>query len=321
MVNHYETLGIPNDANESEIKKAYRKLSLMYHPDRNQSEEAKEKIQQINHAYEILSDSQSKQRYDHELKYDANNIPNGFPMNGEDMSDINNFFNMMFNGNGGFPGFGNMHPMHGGGPNIHEIHTMHGMPGMPNIRIIHSGNVFNMAKPEPIIKKIQITLEQSYHGCNLPVEIERSIFVNNVKSIEKETIYINIQQGVDDNEQILVHEKGNIINNNIGEVKIIIQVVNDTGFQRNGLDLIYNKKVSLKESLCGFTFDMVHLNGKKLCLNNISNPTVIKPNFKKVVASMGMIRDNSIGNMIIHFDVEFPDILTPEQISVISSIL
>ena len=63
------------------------------------------------------------------------------------------------------------------------------------------------------------------------------------------------------------------------------------------------------------------MNGKKLCINNINNPTVIKPNFNKVIPSMGMIRDNSTGNMIIHFDVEFPDVLTVDQISAISKIL
>ena len=68
---HYETLGVSKDASESEIKKAYRSLSLQYHPDRNPSPDAKAKFQEINDAYETLSDAEKKQQYDNEL----NGIP------------------------------------------------------------------------------------------------------------------------------------------------------------------------------------------------------------------------------------------------------
>ena len=316
MPNYYEILGVSKDANESEIKKAYRQLSLKYHPDRNASEEAKEKIQQVNQAYEVLSDHTAKQQYDAEQAFGGGGGrghpfgPGGHPFgNMEEFGDIQNMFNMMFGGGGG-GGFPGMPP------------GMHGMHGMPGIRIFHNGQMFHQVhKPEPLVKHIQMTLEQSYHGCNIPVEIERWIIANNMKSVEKETLYLNIQQGIDDNEQLTIQDKGNVINDTKGEVKIIIQITNDTQFVRNGLDLIFNKTVSLKECLCGFTFELNHLNGKKLCINNINNPTVIKPNFNKVIPSMGMIRDNSTGNMIIHFDVEFPDVLTVDQISAISKIL
>lgn len=319
MPNYYEILGVSKDASESEIKKAYRQLSLKYHPDRNSSEEAKEKIQHINQAYEVLSDHTAKQQYDAEQTFGGGR---GHPFgsgghhfgNMEEFGDIQNVFNMMFGGGGGgFPGMP---------PGMHGMPGMQGMPGMPGIRIFHNGQMFHQVhKPEPLVKHVQMTLEQSYHGCNIPVEIERWVIANNMKSTEKETLYINIQQGIDDNEQLTIQDKGNVINDIKGEVKIIIQITNETQFVRTGLDLIFNKTVSLKECLCGFTFELNHLNGKKLCINNINNPTVIKPNFSKVIQSMGMIRDNSIGNMIIRFDVEFPDVLTPDQISEISKIL
>ena len=59
MKDHYNVLGINENAQESEIKKAYRSLSLKYHPDRNSSQEAKEKMTEINEAFEVLGDSQS----------------------------------------------------------------------------------------------------------------------------------------------------------------------------------------------------------------------------------------------------------------------
>jgi DnaJ-class molecular chaperone len=176
-------------------------------------------------------------------------------------------------------------------------------------------------KPEPIVQQIQLSLEQAYHGCNMPIEIERWIISNNVKVFEKETLYISIHAGIDDKEQLTIAEKGNVIGESKGEIKLIIQIINDTHFRRNGLDLIYVKSITLKECLCGFSFEMIHLNGKKLCINNLNNPTVIKPNFNKVIQSMGMVRENSVGNMIINFEIHFPDIITPEQIAILANVL
>ena len=61
---YYEVLGVAKGASEGEIKKAYRKLALEWHPDRNKSSEAEEKFKKINEAYEILSDAKKKQAYD-----------------------------------------------------------------------------------------------------------------------------------------------------------------------------------------------------------------------------------------------------------------
>ena len=69
MTNHYETLGVSNEATDIEIKKAYRSLSLKYHPDRNNnSEEATAKFQKINEAYETLSDENKRMQYNMELE-------------------------------------------------------------------------------------------------------------------------------------------------------------------------------------------------------------------------------------------------------------
>jgi DnaJ-class molecular chaperone len=214
-------------------------------------------------------------------------------------------------GGGGFPGMG----------------PMGGFPGMggPNIRVFHNGVQVNpqmfVQKPEPLNKTVHIDLQTAYLGMKMPLEIERAIIKNGIQSSELETIYIDIPQGIDNNETIQINDKGHIVNDVKGDIRISVQISNNTQFHRNGLDLIYKKKVSLKESLCGFIFEMSHLNGKKICLNNTSHPTVIKPNYKKVVPNMGMIRDGSTGNMILEFEVEFPDTLTAEQITGLLEIL
>jgi len=64
MKNYYEVLGVLKNATDDEIKKAYRKSALKYHPDRNKAKDATEKFKEISHAYEILSDTKKRQAYD-----------------------------------------------------------------------------------------------------------------------------------------------------------------------------------------------------------------------------------------------------------------
>ena len=71
---YYETLGVNRNASEEDLKKAYRRLAMKYHPDRNPSPEAEEKFKQINEAYEVLSDPKKKQMYD---TYGADAVNNG----------------------------------------------------------------------------------------------------------------------------------------------------------------------------------------------------------------------------------------------------
>jgi DnaJ family protein B protein 4 len=100
----------------------------------------------------------------------------------------------------------------------------------------------------------------------------------------------------------------------------MVVVKNDTEFARNGQDLVFKKRLSLKEALCGFTFQIAHLNGKTIGINNTT--TIIPPGAKKVINTMGMHRDGqSPGNLIIEFEVEFPTTLTPEQKSGIATLL
>lgn len=327
MPNFYDVLGVSSDADDTEIKKAYRKLSLLHHPDRNQDSDTTEKFQEINEAFDTLSDPGKKNEYDMQLKF--GNGPQGFHNMDHDMSDINNIFNMMFGGGGGggFPG------MPGGG-------GFGGMPGgvsfggMPGVRIFHSGGggghgvnfhtemFHSFNRPEPINQSIEITLEQSYHGCAVQINIDRINVLNNIQSTENEVFTLNIPKGIDNNEIIVIREKGHNINNQVkGEVRIKVNVKNSTEITRQGMDLHLSKKITLKESLCGFTFEFDHLNGKRICMNNNTGNNVIKPGSKKVINGLGMMKDETVGNMIIEFDVKFPDTMTDEQKESLRTIL
>ena len=113
----------------------------------------------------------------------------------------------------------------------------------------------------------------------------------------------------------------NIVNeNNKGDVKIFVTLKNETEFTRSGLDLIYNKVITLKEALCGFTFDINYVDGRTFKINN-NNGIVITPNYKKLIPKMGMRREDHQGNLIIQFTVTFPETLTKEQIESIKEII
>jgi len=319
----YEILGLSKDASAQEIKKAYRALSLEFHPDRNHDPTAQSKFQEISSAYEILGDSDKKMQYDNEQSggHQIGNMA--------DAGDIGNLFNMLFGLGGGGHGMppGMMHMGHGMSPGMMHMHSMGpGMgPGMgPNIRIFHNGQMFHPPpqKPQPIQKTIQITLEQCYTGCSVPIEIERWIFKSDIKCSELETIYLTVPAGIDENECIMITGKGNALNDEIkGDIKVGIQVINNSEFTRQGMDLYHKKSVSLKDALCGFSFELKHLNGKTFCLNNNTNHTIIRPNFKKTIPNLGMNRENTKGSLIIEFDVQFPESLTTEQIEGLKPLL
>jgi DnaJ-class molecular chaperone len=307
-VNFYNTLGVSENATKDEIKKAYRRMQMTYHPDKNQgSQEAVNMTQKINEAYETLSDDEKKQEYD--MMRNNPFLNQGLHTHRSEDIPLNDIFNMMF------------------GANPFSMPGMPGMPGMPpgaKIHIFHGGPMnFQQAmnKPIPIMKSLQINMEHVLNGASLPLEIERWILQPGSKVIEKETIYVDIPQGIDDNEMIILRDRGNVISEQCkGDIKINILIQNNTAFKRAGLDLILDKTITLKEALCGFSFELNYINGKSYTMNN-NKGSIIPPEYKKVYPEMGLKRGEHKGNMIINFHVDFPTVLTTEQIDKLIDIL
>jgi DnaJ-class molecular chaperone len=274
MTNHYKLLEVNEDASQDDIKKAYRKLSMKWHPDKNlNNSEAEEKFKNLNEVYSILSNPSKRKEYDASIN--GNNIQNIFSM----------FMSKENEGN---------------------------IPGMGNQNFFSVNNIFNkLSKPSPIIVNLTISFDEAYNGTTKNFHINRYNIINNVKESEEEIIYVNIPQGIDDKEIIVLPGKGNTINNTIkGDIKIFVKIDNNTNFSRNGLDLSITLDISLKESLCGFNIDFTHINNVKYCISSFpknNNPiNVINNNTIKTLFGKGMIRDNIKGNLYIHFNVIFP---------------
>jgi len=309
----YDILGVSKTATQEEIKKAYRKLSLQFHPDRNNnSQESTDKYQEINSAYDVLGSEQDRANYDRQRG--SNVFSQGFGPGHVEVNpaDIFNFLNKnIFEQMGQHMSMGpmhmNMHGMNLGGINLGDL----AMDGIKN----------KLMKPTPIIKTEEINLSKAYNGCKIPITIKRWVVENNVKKEETETVYLQIPKGVDDNEIIILRGKGNALSqNNIGDVKVFIKIINDTGFIRNGLDLILNKNISLKEALCGFSFDLKYIDGRVFKITNGSGH-IVTHNYTKIINNMGLTRDAHVGNLLINFTVDFPNELSAEQIESLSKIL
>mgnify|MGYP001410038139 CR=1 FL=1 len=313
MKDFYKILEVNNNATQDEIKKSYRKLSLIHHPDKSKDGNSS-KFQEISEAYETLGDIDKKKEYDVSRNNPfigrtnmSGGMSNGMPPGMQPgMNDMNDIFKMFF---------GNQMP--------HGIHSM-GDENPINIRMFRNGHPINtdaLNKPTPIIKTLVISLEQAYNGDNVPITIERWLFEHDIRKIETETLYIQLMKGIDDKEIIILREKGNVLKNDLkGDVKIIINIQNSSIFKRTGLNLYIEKEISLKESLCGFEFIINHISGKQLRYNNEpGNP--MKDGLIKSISGYGMERENNKGDLHIKFIVKYPEILTSDQIDGIKNIL
>jgi len=317
---YYEILEIDKNSTEDEIKKAYRRLSLLYHPDRNTSPEATEKIREINTAYETLGDKEARRRYDNQLSNKGNifefssfGTPNGNNDNPNQM-----FFHTNFGSGGEHIDFANI-------DNIFETVFGIGRGGGINPEFFNNHIHQQLNKPLPIVVNTEITMTQSYNGCIIPIQINKLDIVNGKQIRNIETVYVTIPEGIDNNEVIIIREKGNeTANGTKGDVKVFITIKKDDTnphellFERQGLNLIIKKEISLKEALCGFSFNIKHINGSSYC---IKNTNIVLPGQKVAISNLGIKRDGNIGNLMIDYTIIFPSSLDNDKKELITNIL
>jgi DnaJ-class molecular chaperone len=318
--NFYKVLGVDEKASKEDIKKSYRTLQMKYHPDRNNnSQEANIMTQKLNEAYETLGDDEKREEYDMTRN-------NPFLKGGSNMDmPMDDIINMMFGGMGGMNmgGFPGMQMGGFPGMQMRGMHSMGGLPPGTKIHFFQGGNPMNfqqMQKPTAILKNINIKISQVLTGANIPLEIERWIMEQGMKVFETETIYVTITKGIDDGELILLKDKGNVLNETCkGDIKIFVKIENDSIFKRVGLDLVLEKSINLKDALCGFSFEITYINGKSYTLNNNAG-NIIPHGFRKIIPNMGLERENHKGNMIIEFNVQFPEKLSESVIASLKKI-
>jgi curved DNA-binding protein len=292
----YNLLNITSNATKDEINKAYKKMALKCHPDRNlnNKEEAEEEFKKITHAYEILSNEEERKFYDKYGKtrkdYEEENKQN---MN---MDDI---LNGMFGGMKGFGGFGGMS----------------GFGGMPQM-----SRGFINVQPD-IVKQIQIELVDIYNGKKVNIQYTKMTInlINNIKKQENLVYNLNLEIGFDPRQKIVLQGLGNditMVNNNQikGNLIIELQIVKPKNYNIKGntLDLYSTQKISLVQSLCGLEMSIKKPNDTKI---KIYYDNVIQPNKFYKIKNAGIPYINNLTNKLdyhdlyISFEIIYPDTL------------
>ena len=283
---YLKILNIDDDSDIETIKKAYRKLSIKYHPSLTDNTTI-EMYNNITNAYKYLIDNYNS-KFISNKNCESDEINIGICRNNTIIKRSNDSSEFNYNIDKNQIDYNNY-------------------------------NNYNKYKDDINII-LDITYEQSFCGANIPIIINRFIVNNNFIKTEKETLYIEIPNGIDDNEIIILKNKGNNFNNNISDVKISTNVLKHDIFTRNGLDIVYNAKISFKESLTGFNFVLKHLNGKYYKIINTKGE-IIHNKTTKTLYKLGFSRDNFYGNLVIIFDIEYPKSLSPNIIEKLYEIL
>ena len=167
---------------------------------------------------------------------------------------------------------------------------------------------------------IAISLSDAFNGTTQrPVHIQ---YEDELHAIQSETILINVPPAIPNGHKMNIPSRGNVIPNSGGRrgtLHLEISIEEHPQFRREGdADLVVEHRVSLKDALCGFAFDLVHLNGRSYKFNCKPCSVTGSMNETKVLPGLGY---NENGALKIRFSIVLPTSLTEEQIAALSSII
>ncbi|PIN09040.1 Molecular chaperone (DnaJ superfamily) [Handroanthus impetiginosus] len=320
-VDYYNILKVGRGATEDDLKKAYRRLAMKWHPDKNPNNknEAEAKFKQISEAYEVLSDPQKRQIYDQYGEEGLKDMPppgstgsqNGFnPRNAEDI--FAEFFGSSPFGFGSSGAGRSMRFSSDGGG------MFGGVSGADNMfrNSSSDGTGANMPKkPPPVEIKLPCSLEELYTGSTRKMKISRQVFDANGRLVtETEILTIDVKPGWKKGTKITFQDKGNEQPNQLpADLVFVVDEKPHNIFKRDGNDLIMSYQVTLAEAIGGTTVDVTTLDNRNL---SIPINDIINPGYELLVSREGMPITKEPGNrgdLKIRFEVKFPTRLMPEQ--------
>lgn len=303
----YAILGVPRDANKNQIKRAYRKLAMKWHPDKNKEDpKAQERFQDLSAAYEVLTDEEKRRTYDTHGEEGLKNMNSG---GGDPFDPFSSFF-----GGFGFHFEGAQHSHQREVPRGSDIN----MDLEVTLEELYNGNFIEVSRFKPVKETISGTRKcncrQEMRTTQLgpgrfqmsPVDIcdecPAVTYVTKEKLLE-----VEIEPGMHDGQEYpFVAEGEPHVDGEPGDLKFIIKELRHDRFQRKGDDLYTNVTVTLLDALNGFEMDILHLDGHKV---HVVREKITWPGakIKKKEEGMPNYENNNIkGDLYITFDIAFP---------------
>jgi len=342
----YDLLGVGPSASDSELKKAYRKMALKYHPDKNP--EAGEKFKEISMAYEVLSNAEKRELYD---KHGEQGIKEGGAGGGGGgFHSPTDLFDMFFGGGGGRGHRGPRRTKN----LMHQIQvSLKEMYNGATRKLALQKNVIcedcnGLGGPEGAVQRctncrgsgMQVRLQQLGPGIMQQVQsvcrecqgqgerIDPKLRCKGCSgkkvTRKRKILEVSIDKGMDDGQKITFAGEGDQEPGlEPGDIVIVLDEKEHPVFKRSGIDLIMKLPVSLSEALTGFKRTVETLDDRTLVIQTVSGE-VIKNGDIKCVYGEGMPTYRNPfekGKLIIQFAVQFPERLEPSVAESLAKIL
>ena len=342
---YYEVLGVDKSASKEEMKKAYRKIAIKYHPDKNPDDkEAEEKFKEAAEAYDVLSNDEKRQRYDrfgHQGVGGASG--GGFGGGGMNMDDIFSQFGDIFGGGNPFESF-----FGGGGGGGRRARKG------TNLRIKLKLNLQEVA--HGVEKKIKVnrlivdpnTKFQTCSNCNGTGQVRKvmNTMLGQMMSTstcpvcggsgqtvesrgagvdssglrrEEEVISIKIPAGVTDGMQLSMSGKGNEVAGGIpGDLLILIEEQEDDTLKRDGNNVIYDLYVNFVDATLGQSIEVPTIDGKvKIKVDpGTQSGKILRLRGKGIKSIEGYGQ----GDQLVHVNVWTPKKLSPQEKELLESL-
>lgn len=277
----YKILGVSKTASDAEIKAAYRKKALEWHPDRNKTTGATDKFKEVNEAYEVLSDSQKRQTYD---QFGSAAFQQGNP----------------FGGGGSAGGFGGQ----GQGPFNYTYRT-YGAGQNP----FEGADFGNFSDPFEIFEQFfggGFSTGGAHRRARRSVYSLNLTFMEAIKGVERtvdingKSLKIKIPAGVDEGSRV-----------RFADFDIVVSVVPDKTFSREGLNIIVEAEVDFSSATLGETIEVMTIDGPV----SLKVPAGTQPDTVMRLRGRGVkdIHSNRIGDEYVRIKIKIPTKLTNDQ--------
>ena len=329
----YNILAVSKNASDSEIKKAYRKLAIKYHPDKNPDDpKAEEKFKQAAEAYEVLGNKEKRAKYD-QFGHSAFQ-GGGFGSSGMNMEDIFSQFGDIFGGAfGGFGGFGGSSARRSKGTNLRikvsltineiaegvnkkiKVKRKIQAPGLKYSTCRTCGGSGQVTQvTNTILGRMQSTTTCSNClGIGKIVTNRPSGSDSNGQINVEETVDVKIPAGVEDGMQLRVSGKGNepVTDGIPGDLLILISEIEDNDFKREGNNLHLDLYISISDAVLGVSKEINTVNGKvRIKLDaGIQSGKILRLRGKGLKSVNGY----GSGDLLVHVNVWTPKTLSKDQ--------